>query len=77
MGVNHEDFFKSLLSKRADELLFSARAPVSQMKEELVTRQEGLVTGVPKGIDVNKPPNKFCDAMSRKDRQEWAEAYDS
>ena len=77
MGVKREDFFKSLLSKGTNELLFSARAIVAKMKEELVTRPKGLVTGVPTGIDVNKPPNKFCDAMSRKDRQEWAEAYDS
>ena len=46
MGVKREDFFKSLLSKRTDELLFSARALVVQMMEELVTRPEGLVTGV-------------------------------
>ena len=38
---------------------------------------ESVVTGVPAGIDVNKPPKNFRDAMSREDRQEWAEAYDS
>jgi hypothetical protein len=32
---------------------------------------------VPADIDVIKPPKKFRDAMSREDRQEWAEAYDS
>ena len=47
------------------------------MKEELVTSPEGLVTGVPAGIDVSKPPKNFRDAMNREDRQEWAEAYDS
>ena len=79
MGVKREDFFKSfkLLSKRTDELLFSTRALVAQMKEELVTRPEALVTGVPAVIDVNKQPKNFRDAMSREDRQEWAEAYDS
>ena len=80
MGVKRENFFKSLLSKRTDGQLLSARALVAQMKEELVTRPVGLVTGVPAGIDVNtgKPPkNFFRDAMSREDRQEWAEAYDS
>ena len=60
MGVKREDFFKSLLSKRTDELLFSVRALVAQMKEELVTNPEGLATGVPAGIDVNKPrPRTF------------------
>ena len=29
------------------------------------------------GINVNKPPKNFRNAMSREDRQEWAEAYDS
>ena len=77
MGVKREDFFKSLLSKRTDELLFSSRPLVAQMKEELVTSPEGPVTGVPAGIDVNKPPKNFRDATSREDRQAWAEAYDS
>ena len=77
MGVKREDFFKSLFSKRTDELLSSARALVARMKEELVTSPKGPVTGVPAGIDVNKQPKKFRDAMSRDDRQEWAEAYDS
>ena len=70
MGVKREDFFKSLLSKRTDELLFSARVLVTRMKEELVTGPEGSVTGVPAGIEMNKPPKNFRDAMSREDRQE-------
>ena len=77
MGVKREGFVKSLLSKRTDELLFSARALVARMKEELVAGPEGSVTGVPAGIDVNKPPKNFRDAMSRVDRQERTEAYDS
>ena len=60
MGVKREDFFKSLLSKRTDELLSSARALVARMKEELVTSPEGQVTGVAAGIDVNKPPRPFA-----------------
>jgi hypothetical protein len=32
---------------------------------------------VPAGKDVTKPPKNFRDAMSREDRQEWADAYDS
>ena len=58
---------------KTDELLFSARALVARMKDELLTGQKGSVTGVPAGIDVNK---NFRNAMSREDRQEWAEAYD-
>ena len=68
MGVKREDFFKSLLSKRTDELLFSARVLVERMKVELVTSPEGPVTGVPAGIDVSKPPENFRDTMSREDR---------
>ena len=41
MGVKREDFLKSLLSKRTDELLFSALALVARMKDELVTGPEG------------------------------------
>jgi hypothetical protein len=47
------------------------------MKEDLPTDPEGSVGGVPAGVDVTKPPKNFRDAMSREDRQEWAEAYDS
>ena len=41
MGIRCEDFFQSLLSKRSDELLFSARALVARMKEELLAGPEG------------------------------------
>jgi hypothetical protein len=52
MGVKREEFFKSLLNKRADKLLTGARVFVGRKDEERV------------------------DAISRQDRQEWAEAYD-
>ena len=74
MGVKREDFFTSLLSKRTYELLFSARALVARVREELVTGPEVSVTGVPAGIDVNKLPKNFRDTMSREDRQEWADS---
>ena len=72
MGVKREDFFKLLLSKRTDELLFSARALVAQMKEELVTRPDGS-TG-------RGRCEQAAQELSRRDEprgQEWAEAYDS
>ncbi len=47
------------------------------MKDELLAAPEGPVAGVPAGVDVNKPPKNFRDAMNREDLQEWAEAYDS
>ena len=34
------------------------------------------MTGEPAGINMNKPPKNCRDAMSREERQEWAEAYD-
>jgi hypothetical protein len=70
MGINREDYFKSLLSEQTDELLFSAGALVALMKDELVTGPKGSVIGVPTGIDVNKPRKNFRDAMSREDKQE-------
>ncbi len=76
MGIKREDCFKSLLSKLTDELLFLARALVARMRVELVKGQKGSAIGVSAGIDVNKPPKNFCDAMSRNYRQEWASAYD-
>ena len=41
MGVNREDFFKSLLSHGTDELMFSAQALEARMKDELLTGPEG------------------------------------
>ena len=32
---------------------------------------------MPAGIDVTKPPKKIRNTMSREDRQEWAETYES
>ena len=31
--------------------------------------------GLPTSIDPDRPPKNYKDAMSREDRQEWAEAY--
>ncbi len=47
------------------------------MNEELLACPKGPTAGVPAGIDVNKQQKKFRDTMSREDRQEWAEEYDS
>ena len=76
MGIRREDFFKSLLHKRADELLVKARALVAGMEEEISPRGIARVKGLPEGIDPSKPPKNFKYAMSRIDRQQWAEAYD-
>ncbi len=62
------DFFKSFLSKRTDELLFSARALVMRIDDELFAGLEGSVVGVPAGINVNKQPRNFSNAISSEDR---------
>ena len=54
-----------------------ARALVAKIEEELCPSRNTCVKGLPDGIDPNKLPNNFKDAMSRIDRQPWAEAYDS
>ncbi len=59
MGTRREAFFLSLLSKRSDELLFSARTVVARMKEELLAGPEGTVAGEPEEIDVNKRQRTF------------------
>ncbi len=69
MGTRSEDFFHSLFSKeskRSDELLFSARALVAQMKEELLAGLEGPTAGVPAGINVNKQPRNFGTPLAVK-----------
>jgi hypothetical protein len=77
MGVKREEFFKSLLNKHADALLTGARIFVTRMDEELVDHSDCRIKGLPGNIDQTKPPKNFKDAMGRKDRQEWAEAYDA
>jgi hypothetical protein len=77
MGIRRKDFFQSLLNKRFDKLVYSARMLVARMKEDLPPGQEWSAGRVPAGIDVTKPPKNFQDAMRREDCQEWAEAYDS
>ena len=73
MGVRRKDFFRSLLHKRADELLVKARALVARMEEEISPRGVARVKGLPEGIDPSKPPKNFKDAMNRIDRQQWAD----
>jgi hypothetical protein len=51
----------------------------SRMEAELVNTPVGgpsRVKGLTDSIDPNKPLRNYRDAMQRKDRQEWAEAYD-
>jgi hypothetical protein len=73
MGVKKEEFFKSLLNKRADEILTSARVFMAT-KDQARVEPYGRIKGLPGNIDPTKPPKNFRDAMSREDRQEWAEA---
>ena len=76
-GVKREDFFQSLVLKRAAKFMSSARALVTSMEQEPTPVQDGRVRGLPCNIYPNRPPKNFRDAMSREDRQEWAEAYAS
>ena len=65
MGIARQDFFQFLKEKRTDELLFSARALVARMKDDLPADPEGRVCWAPTCIDVTKPPKNFRDTMSR------------
>ncbi len=66
---------QSLLSKRADELVSTARAYVAKLNE--VPMAADRVRGISASIDPKRPPKNYNDAMSRKDHQEWAAAYDN
>ena len=80
MRVKREDFFRTLLQKRAEELAYSrvfvARLD-SEPESDLRRGTSSGTKGLPGNIDPNKPPKNFKDAMQRIDRQEWAEAYDA
>jgi hypothetical protein len=43
MAVKRDEFFKSLLNKRADELLTGARIFVARMDEERVAHSDGRI----------------------------------
>ena len=76
MRVEREEFFRSLLQKRSDELLINAQALVARMEVELPEGDDAAQAAGQCKIDTNCPPKNFKDAMLRTDRQEWAEAYD-
>ncbi len=77
MGVKEEEFFKSLLNKRAEEILTSVRVFMATKDQARIEPDSSRIKGLPENIDPTKPPRNFRDAMSREDRQEWAEAYDA
>jgi hypothetical protein len=45
-------------------------------KKDCLGTMSTRVKGLPGNIDPSKPPKSFKDAVSREDRQQWAEAYD-
>jgi hypothetical protein len=50
---------------------------MAKKDEALVERYGNRIKGLPRKIDLTKPPKNFRDAISREDCQEWAEAYDA
>ena len=76
MRVEREEFFRSLLQKRSDELLINAWALVALMEVELLEGDDAAPAAGQCKIDTNCPPKNFKDAMRRTGRQECAEAYD-
>jgi hypothetical protein len=64
MGVKKEEFFRSLLNKRADEILTSARVFMATKDQERVEPDGSRIKGLPGNIDPTKPPKNFRDAMS-------------
>ncbi len=66
-----------MLNKRADEILTSARVFMATKDQARVELDCSRIKGLPGIIDPTNPPKNFRDAMSREDRQEWAEAYDA
>ena len=65
-----ETFVQVNQDQYLSDILHQQRAIVAQVAE-LVERAEGTSSG----IDYNKPPKNFADAMSREDAAEWMEAY--
>ncbi len=63
-----EDFIKTLLSKRTDDLLVKAKALTARIEEELSQTNNNRAKGLPVGVDPSKLPKNFKDAMGRVDR---------
>ncbi len=66
-----------MLNKRPDALLRSAHVFMATKDQARVEPYGNRIKGLPGNIGPTKPPKSFRDAMSREDRQEWAEAYDA
>ena len=56
MWVEREDFFRSLLQRRSDQLLINARALVARMEVELPEGDDAAPTAGQCKIDTNCPP---------------------
>ncbi len=67
MGVKCEEFFQSLLSKRADERS-QVHKHMAKLEEVLMTANR--VKGISASIDPKRLPKYFKDALSREDHQE-------
>jgi hypothetical protein len=53
-----------------------SKAVLEEQQANLAGISHRTLKGLPTSIDPDRPPKNYKDAMSRDDKQEWAEAYD-
>ncbi len=75
LEITREEFSNLFGLNMHAELLSSTRALVAKTEQDTIMTDR--VKGLQTSIDSKRPPKNFKDAMSREDRQEWAEAYDN
>ena len=78
MRVNTEtnSFTRVTQLKWIQDKLALANTVIEEQTAYFAGISHRTLKGLPKSVDPDRPPKNYKDAMSREDKQDWAEAYD-
>jgi hypothetical protein len=78
MRVNTEtnSFTRVTQLKWIQDKLALANTVIEEQTAYIAGISHRTLKGLPKSVDPDRPPKNYKDAMSREDKQDWAEAYD-
>ena len=78
MRVNTEtnSFTRVNQLKWLQDKLALSNAVIDEQTAYIAGISHRTLKGLPQSVDPDRPPKNYKDAMSREDKQEWAEAYD-
>ena len=78
MRVNTEtnSFTRVNQLKWLQDKLALSNAVIDEQTAYIAGISHRTLKGLPQSVDPDRPPKNYKDAMSREDKQDWAEAYD-